>query len=361
MNEAENRSNSRRNRLAVNREKVRGDLVRLLGENRADQVLENRNLPPGDAPELLGDRRLSGETIRFLFSLPGWNTDYPVKAAMSLHPRCPLSLLRVLVNSLRLADLVQVMTSRDIPRAGARMAADLFGKRLPETALGRKIQLSRTAGRVVHEQLLRDTDPRVLEFLLEGALLTEGDLVKLLRDPKTTPEKVRLVACSPRWRSRYQLRLELARHRFTGEEERSGAASGLLIQDLQALLDDQNLPPDTQRLLYNALRNRIEAQSDEEQTALARSRPGRHAVNLLLTGHREAVILELVRRGGLEPAQYLALANDTKCPAAVLETLARLKDIPGGGEAVREALRGNPALPRQARARVDSADVQEDS
>ncbi len=51
------------------------------------------------------------------------------------------------------------------------MAADLFGKRLPETALGRKIQLSRSGGRVVHEQLLRDPDPRVLEFLLEGALL----------------------------------------------------------------------------------------------------------------------------------------------------------------------------------------------
>ncbi len=319
----------RQTRLAVSREKVRRDLARLLGDQRADRLLEHRNLPPGDAPELLGDRRLSDETLRFLFSLPGWNTDYPVKAAMSLHPRCPLSLLRILINSLRLADLVQVMTSRDIPRAGSRMAADLFGKRLPETALGRKIQLSRTGGRLVHEQLLRDPDPRVLAFLLDGPLLTEGDLVKLLRDPKTTAEKVGLVAGSERWRPRYQIRLELARHRFTGEEERSGAASGLLIQDLQALLDDRNLSPETQRLLYTILRDRIEDQSDEEQLALARSRPGRHTVNLLLGGCREAVILELLQRRQLEPAQCQALANDPHCPAAVLETLARMEDIPG--------------------------------
>jgi hypothetical protein len=322
----------------------------MLGEERAHQVLEHRNIPPGDAPELLGNRRLSGETLRFLFSLPGWSTDYPVKTAMSLHPRCPLSLLRILINSLRLADLVQVMASRDIPRAGTRMAAELFGKRLPETALGRKIQISRSGGRVVHEQLLGDPDPRVLEFLLEGPLLTEGDLVKLLRDPRTSPEKVRLVAGSPRWCSRYQLRLELARHPLSGAEQRSRAAAGLLIQDLQALLEDRNLSPEAQRLLYNALGERIETQTDEEQTALVRSGPGRHTVNLLLGGHRETVILELLRRNQLEPAQCLALANDPRCPAAVLETLARMENLPGGLVAVHDALRGNPTLPSRAKA-----------
>ncbi len=355
MNESDNKPGP----LAAKRELVRQDLVRLLGEAQAAQVLEHRNLPPGRAPELLGDRRLSGETLRFLFGLPGWKTDYPVKAALALHPRCPLSLLRILINSLRLRDLVRVITSRDISRAGVRMAADLFGQRLPETALGRKIQLSRTGGRVVHEQLLRDKDPRMLEFLLDSPLLTEGDLVKLLRDPQATREKVTLLAGAARWRTRYQLRLELARHRLTNAEERSTAAAGLLHQDLQALLDDRNISPEAQRVLYTVLRDRIGAQTAEEQLALARSRPGRHTVNLLLGGWREPVILELLTRGALEPAQCLALANDPQCPAAVQEVLAGLEDIPGGRDAVVEALRGNPALSPEALALLESGKGQE--
>lgn len=363
MNENENRSGgsigSGSARLSATREAVRQDLARFLGEVQADQVLERRSLSTGRAKELLGDHRLAGDTLRFLFSLPGWSTDYPVKAAMVLHPRCPLSLLRILINSLRLADLVQVMASRDIPRAGVRMAADLFGKRLPETALGRKIQLSRIGGRIVHEQLLRDGDPRVLEFLLESPLLTEGDLVKLLRDPQVSGGKVALIAGSSRWRARYQLRLELARHPLTGGEERQGAASGLLFQDLQFLIDDRDLSPEAQKVLYTVLRQRIEDQSDEEQTVLARSKPGRYMVNLLLGGRREPVVLELLQRAVLDQAQYLALANDPLSPAAVLEALARMENIPGGRDAVYGALRGNPVLPDRARAIVGTGNNKE--
>jgi len=309
-------------RMAAGRGKVRHDLARLLGGEQAGQLMERRALPPSAAPELLGDRRLSGETLRFLFGLPGWSTDYPVKVALALHPRCPLSLLRVLVNALRLSDLVQVMTSRDIPRAGARMAADLFGKRLPDTPLGRKIQISRIGGRLVHEQLLQDRDPRVLAFLLEGPLLTEGDLTKLLRHRETSAEQVALVAGSHRWNSRYQLRLELARHPLTGRDERLTAADGLLIQDLQLLLDRKDLSPENQRVLYTVLDKRIEAQSDEEQLALARSGPGRRTVNLLLRGRREAVLLYLLRDGRLDPNQQWALANDPLCPSAIRREMA---------------------------------------
>jgi len=263
-------------RQTAAREVLQRDLSRLLGEEQAAQLLERRNLPPGSAAELLADRQLNPETIRFLFGLPGWNTDYQVKSVMALHSRCPLSLLRVLINALRLSDLVAVMTSREIPRAGTRMAADLLGKKLPETPLGRKIQLSRTGGREVHEQLLRDPDPGLLRFLLaEGPLLTEGDLVKLLRDPKTTAAQVALVAAAERWNSRYQLRLELARHRLTPDAERRQAISVLMLQDLRTLLDDRGLSPDVQRLLYTVLRQRISEMSDEEQSALARSAPGR--------------------------------------------------------------------------------------
>jgi hypothetical protein len=313
--------------------RVRQDLTRLLGEAQAGVVLERRSLPPSAAPDLLADRRLAGETLRFLFGLPGWSTDYPVKVALALHPRCPLSLLRILVNSLRLTDLVQVMGSREIPRAAARMAADLFGKRLPDTPLGRKIQLSRTGGRLVHEQLLQDRDPRVLTFLLDGPLLTEGDLVKLLRHRETTAEMVALVAGAGRWNSRYRLRLELVRHPHTTGEARLTAAEGLLLQDLQLLLEQKDLSPGTQRVLYTVLDKRIEAQSDEEQLALARSGPGRHTVNLLLGGRREAVLLRLLRDGRLDPAQRRALANDPHCPAAVRRELGD----PGEGEGKGQA------------------------
>jgi hypothetical protein len=272
---------------------------------------------------------------------------------MALHPRCPLSLLRVLVNSLRLNDLVQVMASREIPRAGARMAADLFGKRLPEIALGRKKQLARTGGRAVHEQLMSDGDPKMLEFLLaESPMLTEEDLVRLLRNPRVVPEKVALVARSERWRNRYRLRFELARHPHSGEEARAAAAAGLLLQDLQAVLEEKGLSTRTQHVLYTVLRSRIEEQSDEEQLALARSRPRRRTVNLLLGARREPVLLELLRGKGLEAVQVMALANDPQCPEGVLEALADLTDPPFEREPMLRALLGNPALPGALRARL---------
>ncbi len=348
MMDAGNSPDSGNRRQKAAREALQRDLARLLGEEQTTQLRGRRDLPPGNAAELLADRRLNPETIRFLFGLPGWNTDYQVKAAMALHPRCPLSLLRVLINALRLSDLVAVMTSREIPRAGTRMAADLLGKKLPETPLGRKIQLSRTGGREVHEQLLRDPDPGLLRFLLtEGLLLTEGDLVKLLRDPKTTAAQVALVAAAERWNSRYQLRLELARHRLTPDAGRRQAVSALMLQDLQALLDDQGLSPEVLRLLYTVLRQRISEMSDEEQSALALSGPGRRTVNLLLACRREPVLVELLRRDALDAAQCLALANDPESPAAVLCALARMEAPPGGREAIHDAMRINPALPTE--------------
>lgn len=343
---------------AAGRERVCRDLERMLGRAAAERLLEKRDLPPAAAGDLLGDRRLAPETLRFLFALPGWSADYPVKAAMALHPRCPLSLLRVLVNSLRLTDLVRVVASREIPRAGARMAADLFGKRLPEIPLGRKKQLARTAGRAVHEQLMGDGDPQVLEFLLaESPLLTEADLVKLLRNPRVAPEKVALVARSDRWRNRYQLRFELARHPHTAKEARLAAAAGLLLQDLRALLEEKSLSTGAQQLLYTVLRSRIEKQSDEEQLALARSRPGRRTENLLLGARREPVLLELLRGKGLEAVQVMALANDPHCPEGVLEALADLTDAPCEREPLRLALIGNPALSGAVRARLDQGMV----
>jgi len=343
------------------REKVRRDLVRLLGRTAADGLLERRDLAPGAAGDLLADRRLAPETLRFLFALPGWSTDYPVKAVMALHPRCPLSLLRVLVNSLRLTDLVQVMASREIPRAGARMAAELFGKRLPEMPLGRKKQLARTGGRAVHEQLMGDRDPQVLDFLLaESPLLTESDLLKLLRNPRVAPEKVDLVALSDRWRQRYRLRLELARHPLTAMEPRREAAAGLLIQDLQALLEEKDLSTEAQQLLYTVLRSRIDELSDGEQLALARSRPGRHTVNLLLGACREPVLLDLLQRTVLDAAQVLALANDPRCPEGVLETLAGLGDPPCGLASLYRALLGNPTLAGAVRERLGRGMVKPD-
>lgn len=89
-----------------------------------------------------------------------------------------------------------------------------FGKGRPLT-LGERKSLARKGNRDLIARALRDPDPSVIRILLGNPSLTENDVVRLCAARPLPPEVQREVFRSPRWVTRYRVKVTLVLNPYT--------------------------------------------------------------------------------------------------------------------------------------------------
>lgn len=115
-----------------------------------------------------------------------------------------------------------------------------FGKGRPLT-LGERKALARKGDRDLITRALRDPDPSVIRILLGNPVLTENDVVRLCSARPLPPLVQREVFRSPRWVTRYRVRLTLVLNPYTPLDVALQLALHLSRPDQRRVCDAEDL------------------------------------------------------------------------------------------------------------------------
>ncbi len=188
-----------------------------LREAAGEELLElvRAALPELDAShlrQLFRNPFVGAEELRLLANERRLLAIHEVRTGLASHPRSPTVLALRFVPGLHWRELLElgldVRVHPTVRAAGDRYLAE----RLPALAEGEKTSIARRAGQPVLARLRHDPSRRVIAALLENPRLTEGVLFPLLSSEATLPAILALVAANPRWGSRYEVRLALAKN-----------------------------------------------------------------------------------------------------------------------------------------------------
>jgi hypothetical protein len=162
------------------------------------KLLRRRDLPAEEVDALLRDR--------------GARRFHAVRLALAAHPRTPRREALSLVETLFWRDLAALSAdSRVHPEIRRAADRDLL-RRLPEMALAERVDLAKCVGRGTLVALRLDSEPRVLEALLENRFLTESDVIQASIHGGATEATLAVIAAHPRWSLRPGVRSALLRN-----------------------------------------------------------------------------------------------------------------------------------------------------
>lgn len=193
------------------------DLDRRLREAGSEELLELvrahlAELEPPAVRQVLRNPFCTQEIVETLAEQVRLIAFYEVRRDLALHPRTPEPLALRFVPGLWWRDLMALgLDTRLRPRV--RRAADQYLiMRLPELALGEKINLARRAAGGALAALRHDPNPRVISALLDNSRLTEDILAPVAHAAATPGPVLAVIAADRRWGARPGLRAVLARN-----------------------------------------------------------------------------------------------------------------------------------------------------
>lgn len=193
------------------------ELDRRLREAGSEELLELVRAHAGEldvaaACQALRNPYCTVEIVELLAEQGRLASFYEMRRELAFHPRAPEPLVLRLVPGLWWRDLMALgLDTRVRPRV--RRSADQFlTMRLPELALGEKINLARRAAPGVLSHLRHDPSPRVIAAMLDNSRLTEDILAPVVHKTATPGPVLAAIAADRRWGVRPGLQLALARN-----------------------------------------------------------------------------------------------------------------------------------------------------
>jgi len=195
----------------------------------------------GNYLKLLKRGDLSREALEEILSDRAARRFHAVRRALAGHPRTPRREALSLVSTLYWRDLAHLSADVRVHPEVRRAADRDLLRRLPDLALAERIDLARTAGRGTLQALRFDSEPRVIEAVLDNRFATEPDVVQAAANPEGAPEALAVIAAHLRWRLRPAVRSALLRNRGLP----TGAGLSLLTVcrdlELRELLENPSL------------------------------------------------------------------------------------------------------------------------
>lgn len=211
------------------------DLLRLVREHLAE-------LEPPSVRQVLHNPFCTAEIIAILAEEPRLASFAEVRRELALHPRTPETLALRLVPGLWWRDLMTLGQDPRIRPRVRRAADQILGIRLPELALGEKINLARRAAPGVLAQLRHDPNPRVIAALLDNPRLTEDILAPVVHGATTPGPVLAAIATDRRWSARPGLQAALARNPKTPQAMALRLLPLLRKTELRAVANDVRVP-----------------------------------------------------------------------------------------------------------------------
>ncbi len=181
------------------------DLLQLVADSGAV-------LSAGDARRVLRNPFVTAEVIEELVAIRRLLAGYDVRSAIARHRRTPEPLALRFISSLFWRDLLEIAVDVRISPAVRRVAEKYLVRRLGRLTTGEKMAIARRATSEVLAHLRKDPSLQVIKALLENPRLTEPTLLPMVASESTLPRVLDLVARTPRWATRYEIRVALSRN-----------------------------------------------------------------------------------------------------------------------------------------------------
>ncbi len=197
-----------------------------------------RELTLREVRQILRNPHVGGEVIEELLAARHLLASYEMRCSIARHQRAPEVAAMRFIPGLFWRDLMEITVDVRLRPAVRRVAEKYLVQRLPRLTTGEKISLARRAVGEVITQLRRDPSLAVIRALLENPRLTEEALVPLAaRSP--SPRILDLVANSPVWGRRFEIRAALARNTATPFRAVFAILPALTRSDLAEIAGDE--------------------------------------------------------------------------------------------------------------------------
>jgi hypothetical protein len=212
-------------------------------------------LDPAGLDQLLGNPEFGEKHVLSFLSSPGVGEEmltriykeraltkrYRVRCALAGHPNMPRVLALELVHQLFWRDLLRVAENLRLHAHVRRAAEELLRENVEVLTLGEKISLARLATRGIIRAMRKETEPKVVEALLQNPRLNEEDILVMVGRPGAPPNVLQQVGRSSRWSTRYPVRLALVRNPGTPPGVALSFLSSLSRTDLNILVSTPGL------------------------------------------------------------------------------------------------------------------------
>ena len=177
-------------------------LERVLREER-DRLVEQ------DILSVLRNKNLTREIVRLILDHPPFLSSYAVKKALVACRHIPSVDAQRLVPHLFWMDLMEAAVDMRVHPAVRHACERRLLERLPELGLGERVTLARRGPRSLLQALRAETEPRVVQALLQNRFLTEIDVIAMAGSPRTPPAVLGAIHYSGKWGNRYEVRKTL--------------------------------------------------------------------------------------------------------------------------------------------------------
>lgn len=184
---------------------------------------------------------LGTEAIKLLLEDRQVAGSYEVRRELAGHPKTPDARAMQLVSTLYWRDLVKLGSEPRVRPTVRRTAERRLADRLPGLAVGEKVAIARKCSAALVARIGQDSNPRVIQALLENSRLTEGVLLRLVTRESARPEVLAMVARDRRWGVRYRIRVPICRNPNTPVATALSLLPALRKLDLKAVADDRRL------------------------------------------------------------------------------------------------------------------------
>lgn len=178
-------------------------------------LLRNPRLTEDHLLALLKRRDLPESLLKNLYRRRTEQLGHRTVLAMAKNPATPDSILRPLLQRLRLFELVSVCYLPGISPDKRLAAERVILQRLPTTPLGNKITLARRATATILTELLKEKSVPLVDACLNNPHLKEAAVYQFLTGPAANAETISLIARNQRWGQRPNLRLAILKNRHT--------------------------------------------------------------------------------------------------------------------------------------------------
>jgi hypothetical protein len=195
----------------------------------------------GECLKLLRRADLPGEAFDELLADRAIRRYHAVRAALARHPRTPRTVALSLVATLFWRDLAHVSADARVHPAIRRAADQDLLRRLPDMAVAERVDLARNVGRGTLLQLRFDSDPRVVESVLENRFTTEADVIQAAL--RAAGAVLGVIAGHPRWMLRQAVRSAILRNPDLAEPVALSLLTRATLADLQGLRDSPRASP----------------------------------------------------------------------------------------------------------------------
>lgn len=224
-------------------------LERILREER-EELAEQEILA------ILNNKNLTREIVKLVLGHPPLLSPYAVKKALVAGRHTPSVDALHLVPHLYWMDLMETAVDLHVHPPVRHACERRLVERLPELGLGERVTLARRGPRALLQALRAETEPRVVQALLQNRFMTELDVVAMAGSPRTPSSVLGAIHYSGKWGNRYEVRKTLALNPSTPLYIAQFNARHLRRNDLEDLAGNRSVPAGVRRVCESIIAKR---------------------------------------------------------------------------------------------------------